>query len=351
MPPISPPKPSVIIAAVVLLAGGFTAASGLAGPRKPRKPPRSVPAGQTSTSGTTTTSATTASPPTTTAPTTTTAPPATTTAPTTTTTAPTGQILWRGDYETGNFTQWAWHQWSQLNDQGTTVAQVGNSSATIVPAPARQGQYAAKFVVLAQPLGTSVPLWGGWRSEVADDGSNTGAVDGQTSYYGWSTYIPSGQTFDSSYCGFNVITTGGHGPDSAPYAGNPVPLSIGIDACDSANVHLYAEYQDLSGTDHDQFGHSSTRTDIGRLVSDQWNDFVARITWSKGTNGRVQLWRNGVLVFDTVNAGGIMTENPGHPDGSQYWKQGFYRGSPNYTNTVYQDGMCRAATYADAAAC
>src|SRR5262245_50565999 len=45
-------------------------------------------------------------------------------------------VIWRGDYETGDFSQW-----------GPFHVQAVPGGATIVTSPVRQGSYAARFVV------------------------------------------------------------------------------------------------------------------------------------------------------------------------------------------------------------
>ena len=87
---------------------------------------------------------------------------------------------------------------------------------------------------------------------------------------------------------------------------------------------------------------------LGSLLYDHWYHYVLRVKWSRDPSvGLVELWQDGTEVVPPTNTQ-TMANVPGY---SVYWKQGFYRGSPNYTNTVYQDGMCRASTYEAAAAC
>jgi hypothetical protein len=220
-----------------------------------------------------------------------------------------GQILWRGDYSTGTFSQWVSHQWSRNNDQGTPTSQVGDSSAVLVTSPVRALTDATQFTIYG---GSALAGDNTARAEVSSDGSAAGSYNGQTWYYAWSTYIPA-ESWPNWSGNWNVITTLGHGTPN----GYPIPLSIGVDAT-GATPHLYAEDQNLAGNDVNV-------TNIGDLSTVGWIDFVARVDWTTSTNGRVQLWRNGVLVFDVA---GIQSLNSANADGSSYWKQGVYVGHP-----------------------
>ena len=90
-------------------------------------------------------------------------------------------------------------------------------------------------------------------------------------------------------------------------------------------------------------------TNIGGLATGGWIDFVARLDWTTSTNGRVQLWRNGVLVFDVT---GIQSLNSANADGSSYWKQGVYIGHPSSSTpwptnlSVFQACARRGSSYA-----
>ncbi|MET0394888.1 MAG: heparin lyase I family protein [Chitinophagaceae bacterium] len=51
--------------------------------------------------------------------------------------------------------------------------------------------------------------------------------------------------------------------------------------------------------------HYETNGLLGSPVSDEWTDFVFHIKWSSATDGYIQVWKNGVLVYDTS---GIRTQ-------------------------------------------
>src|SRR5262249_18452031 len=97
---------------------------------------------------------------------------------------PSGRVFWRGNYETGNFSQWWLRQWSGPGGDNTS-AEVGQSAATIVRSPVGQGRYAGKFQALPDTTGTVD------RAEIVATQRESGGYQGQEWYYGWRIYFPS----------------------------------------------------------------------------------------------------------------------------------------------------------------
>src|SRR5947209_8767281 len=81
-----------------------------------------------------------------------------------------GNILWRGDFETGDLSQWA--------GVHTGSAWLSDSSINVVASPVRQGNYAAQFTVNTNPYGSSIE-----RAELSAKQTSTGGYDGQDWYY------------------------------------------------------------------------------------------------------------------------------------------------------------------------
>ncbi|TML44557.1 MAG: hypothetical protein E6G19_08150 [Actinobacteria bacterium] len=299
-----------------------------------------------------TTPATTGSPTTTTATpsTTTTATPSTSTS-TTTSTAPApapppppsapapGSVLFRGDYDGGSFSQWAGHQWSRNNDQGYTCADLGDSGANVVQSPRAQGGYAADFTVYSSTQCTSSP-----RSEVYASVADTGGYEGQEWYYGWWTMFPVSDAgrFLTSTGDWNVFTQF-HAPGSCG-----AQDYFGVDATSIPKLYLEIE-QSSAGLCHGDLP-SLKRTLVSPLVFGQWYHFIAHFKWSTDRNvGSVQIFVNGLEVVPMTSIATLApVSNP-----SAYWKQGFYGMdmSNGLGNGVYQDGACRADSYAAADAC
>jgi hypothetical protein len=244
--------------------------------------------------------------------------------------------VWRGDYETDDFSQWLEVQASRTNP-AYRVDSVGDSAAKIVTVPVRQGTHAALFVTYPN-TGDSADD----RSEIDTTVANTGGRDGQDWYYAWSTRFTSRlnrKGFWSKGGDWNVFTQWHSGNDAC---GNNVQL--GVDAATTPGVaKLYTDLTTKNPLDCDQ-QYKNVHSILGRLRFDTWYDFVVHIKWSTDPRvGFYEVWMNGREVVPRT-VGQTMLDAKG-----VYWKQGFYRGAFDGTNAVYQDGAVRAPSL-DAAA-
>ena len=325
-----------------LIAGGFAAAQVASGSPPSWSNARKIrnvgtatgPTSSTATTGTasSTTSQTTTAP-TTTAPTPTPPPPPSPPPPSP---AP-GNVLFRGDYDTGNFSQWAGHQWSRNNDQGYTCANLGDSGANVVQSPRAQGGYAANFTVYSSTQCTSSP-----RSEVYASVADTGGYEGQEWYYGWWTMFPSSDSgrFKSDTSDWNAFTQ-----FHQPGTGSP-QVSFGVDPTSSGtSPALYFKAE---------VGPLLKQRIVNPVVWGHWYHFIFHVRWSTDPSiGFVQIFVDGNQVIpQTMLATLYANTSTGEPPGA-YWKQGFYGMdmSNGLGNGDYQDGACRADSYAAAATC
>jgi polysaccharide lyase-like protein len=334
-------------ASVLVFAAGF-AASGttaqVSGPTKKRHNNSSQGTGSTSTGATTSTSA-----------------PVSTTAPTTTSTAPTpppppppspvGTILFRGDYETGNFAQWDQVQSHTINGAVNPAYQdcgVGITDASIVnsPAPAQGGQ-AARFTVYTNTSGANGCATNP-RAEVASTQAETGGYEGQQWWYGWWVMFPASDAnrFLCTTSDWNLFTQ-----FHQPGTGSP-QVSFGVDPSQAMNSQttcaspaLY--FKEDAGPQlkkqvvgpHIQYGH--------------WYHFVFHAKWSAQPNGGfVQVFVDGNEVIPLTTTQTLYATTSTGVIGA-YWKQGFYGADMTNGQGIgdYLDGACRADSYAAAAAC
>jgi hypothetical protein len=93
---------------------------------------------------------------------------------------------------------------------------------------------------------------------------------------------------------------------------------------------------------------------IGNYETNKWTDFVYHVKWSTGSDGLIEIWKNGVKVFTKAgaNLGADVTTGA-------YMRTGIYKspwksGSTSYTTTrvMYVDDVrigTASATYADVA--
>jgi hypothetical protein len=286
------------------------------------------------TTNTTTTPATTTAPTTTGATTTTVATTATTTTTTTTTPPPpSGTVLFRGDYETGNFAQWAEPQ-SACTGGGYSVSNVGNSCDSILSAPVHQGSRAAQFQISPHTSAAATAE----RAEVYASVAQTGGYEGQEWYYAWSTLFPAAGNplgFWPSAANWNVFTDW-HNP-----GGCNSNIQLGINAT-GALPYLYFE-DDNYASGNCSSPSSMLYTNLGNLQYDRWYDFVVHVKWSRSASvGFVELWLNGVKVVPLTYRQ-TMADVAG---ASVYWKQGFYRSAFGGLNTAYHDNARRGDTLA-----
>jgi chitodextrinase len=241
-----------------------------------------------------------------------------------------------GDWETGEYSQWWLHQWSQNRDtsQNYTASNVGNSKLTVQTGTVKQGAYAGMFQVLPT-TGTSSSD----RAEAVASQQESGGYPGQEWYYGWWSYFPSvnggPQSWWSQGGDWNDITQFQATDDSGGY------LHLGVDATSgSARIYLDA---------------NKAHYDFGALQYDHWYHFVVHAKWSTDpTVGIFGVTIDGTAVFPDTHLGTLKnttTAASGMTAPGMYLSQGVYRGAYSSTNTVIHDGFCRAADYATAAAC
>jgi hypothetical protein len=293
---------------------------------------------QPATSTTPTTTATTTiatTTPASTTPTPTTTASTTTADTTTTTTTPAGSVAWRGDYETGNFSQWWLTQFAGGIGCGGTCGpnQIGSGSAAIVTSPVAQGHYAAKFVDSPH---TGTDPCNCDRTEVAATQQESGGYPGQEWYYGWYTSFPGpSQQFWPNGDGWN---------DFVQFfsTGNTAWIYLGI-AANNGTPKIYT---------NGPWGHTIL---ANPLQYDHAYHFIVHAIWS--TNSSVGLWELWLDGQKLMSLHAATLENATVPENSNYTvpgmvlSQGFYRGASNFTNTVIQDGFCRATSYDAAAGC
>jgi len=262
----------------------------------------------------------------------TTSAPTTTTPTTTTEPAPqqSGNILWRGDYESGGFGGWV-PQSSCSPDY--TSSQVGEGCASVVRSPVRQGSYAGRFEVRSSGASTDTE-----RADAYTDKASTGGYEGQEWYYAWSTMFPAAGNpngFSPVNTDFNVFT-GWHNADG-PCGGN---LAFGIDAKSTPEPRIYFM---LAARDPSSCGNVTNRQKYYLpLRYDHWYDFIVRVKWSSDPGrGFVEVWADGQAWVPRL-AGATMFNANG-----AYWKQGFYRASwDGGTNTAIHDGARRGDSLA-----
>jgi hypothetical protein len=210
---------------------------------------------------------------------------------TSTSTPTTSGIVWRGDFETGNYSQW-------------TKAQIVSADRMqAVTSPVRQGRYSMKVTVRQgdDPISSS-----GNRNELV---KLTREPSGSEYYYKWSTMFASDFPSVSTW---QLFAQWHHeGSSGSP----PVEFFV------------YGEEIRLNVR--------GTLVWKAPLVRGAWQDFVFHVKWSSSSStGFVELYHNGRLVLPRRY---IATQFSGYLN---YLKLGLYRNeSISRTGVLYHDGF------------
>jgi Polysaccharide lyase len=229
-------------------------------------------------------------------------------------------VTWRGDFETGNWSQW-----------GTYHVQTGpGASATIGTSAVRQGRYAAIFTVGRDGAQTGTK---GERAQLWVNQEETRGYEGEDVWYAWSTRIAPGSVLDSG--GWNDLTAWHHTGTVCP-----APVHVAITGS-TRMLRLDAWGGKLD--ERSCLNPFRKTWNFGRLKFGKWYDFVFHVKWSPDPNvGSVAMWINGKLVLPTVRAATLYSGQ------GVYLKQGYYRGHAQGTTVIYNDGTVVAHSYAGA---
>jgi len=206
-------------------------------------------------------------------------------------------VIWRGDYETGDLSQWD-------RIDGLT------SMLTVVQSPVHQGTYALRVELHQGQVSSS-----GTRNEL--ELGNIPFVEGDERWYAWSTFFPT--TFPSNNT-WQVFTQWHH----SGCCGSP-PLEFDIEGEEIQVNH-----------NGDQLVWKTP------LVRGVWHDFVIHVKWS--VNGWIELWYDGQKVLDQTSVPTIYAGE------YNYMKQGLYwNASITSVGVLYHDRTIIGTTMADVA--
>ena len=207
-------------------------------------------------------------------------------------------VLFRGDYETGDITQWDGYEGIR-------------SRFTIVQSPLRQGKYALRVELHQGDVAFS-----GTRNEVSNEGRPE--VEGDDRWYSWSTLFPADFPAPQTW---QVFTQWHH----SGCCGSP-PLEF-----------------DLEGENVQIAHHGDQVLWSTPLVRGVWHDFVVHVYFSS-TDGFIEFWYDGKKALGRTP---VQTLNPGE---YAYLKQGLYRdASISPVAVIFHDGMTEGTTMADVA--
>jgi hypothetical protein len=224
----------------------------------------------------------------------------------------------RGDFETGDTSQW------------DTLREAAPDRITVVTSPVRQGRYAARVEV--RP-GDRIST--GERAELLrnPDGDER---EGAAYYYGWSMLFPEGWTEPR---GWGIVLQF--------HSGFRVPPPLALNA---RGDELLVQGGGGQHDDRRTYG----ATVLPTLQKGVWHDFVMYVRWDRD-HGVIRIWhklasqRRFRLRVTLRGVSNIQTDD-GRPHRNAM-RIGLYRdrGGRN-TNVLFHDAMRRGTTFAEVAA-
>ncbi len=218
-----------------------------------------------------------------------------------------GSLLWAGDAEPGDLSQFQDAPWNN----------VGGTTPRVVQQLVRDGRSAIELGLKGATTAQD-GICCGSRNELLPRFRNL--VSGDDLYFGFSTYLAPG--FPTSG-GWQVITQFKHNFDGSP------PLSLNVE---NGQFSVQGGYGNPSGPQH-------FLKPVGPATTGQWSDWVLHVKFSPDPSvGFVEVWRDGALVLPRFAPGsGTMYPGPGGQAASLL-KIGPYRDSSIATpGTMYFD--------------
>jgi Polysaccharide lyase len=209
---------------------------------------------------------------------------------------------WTGNFETGNFSQYAPVPYCE-----------SAYSCKVVKKPVAQGHFAARFEVRQ---GDDYEHWSGERAQIA---LYRHEQEGTDSYWGWSLYLPRNYRDARSF--FQVFAEWHH----SGLTGSP-PVTFQI-VSGRLVIRIVRTADPARATSWDQY-------DLGPITPGRWTRFIYHARWSADPRQAV----NDVFV------NGMLRQHiTGHPNlFSGYWNYlvvGWYRAAADITQVVYIDDV------------
>jgi uncharacterized protein (TIGR03382 family) len=211
-------------------------------------------------------------------------------------------VAWKGDFETGNISQW------------TRSQAVANSRLQVVSDVVREGRYALKAIVRQgdDPIGAS-----GNRNELLYISQEK---TGSTWFYKWSTMFPKSYPSADGWQVFAQWHQEG--------------------CCGSPPLEFFVRGEEMNMRVGGATGPVLWQAPLNRGA---WHDFVLEVKWSSNKKvGYVQMWHNGKLAVPKTFAA---TQ---YGSEFNYLKLGLYRDDAISPEAfVYHDGFTMASKLVD----
>jgi hypothetical protein len=205
------------------------------------------------------------------------------------------EILWRGDFESGNTEQW----------RGAPKT----DAVKIVTEPVRAGKYALRID------GSNAARRGNRdRIEFQHQPAGGGTSEGSERYFGWSVYLPKEFTDDSHTVGYFETRNSWRQLMSFEARGEDLMYSTRVP---------YARHW----------------TGPSKLTPQRWHDFAVHVLWSRDpTKGFVEVWFDGQQVVPRTMTATLLDEN------AAFFQLGVMRATIETPETIIIDEAIEATT-------
>ena len=208
------------------------------------------------------------------------------------------EVLWRGDFETGNLEQW----------KGVPKS----DAVKIVTEPVREGKYAVRID------GSSAARRGTLdRIEFQHQPKPPGTAEGTERYFGWSVFVPKKLTNDMHSVGYFETRNSWRQLMSFEVRGEDITYSTRVP-------------------------YANRWTGKGKFTAGRWHDFAVHVLWSRDPEkGFVEVWFDGDKVVPRAKTATLLDENVA------FLQVGFMRAASEGPETIYLDHVIEATTLAE----
>lgn len=206
------------------------------------------------------------------------------------------EVIWRGDFETGNMDQW----------RGPATK---SDAVRIVTEPVRAGKYAVRID------GTNAARRGNSdRIEFQHQPDPPGTAEGTERYFGWSVFVPQKLTDGAHHLGYFEVR----------------------------NVWRQLMSFELRGEDllyTTRVPYMKHWEGKGKFTPGRWHDFAVHVLWSRDpAKGFVEVWYDGEQVVKRTMTATLMDDNPA------FFQLGLIRPTSETPETIFLDHVIEATT-------
>lgn len=207
-------------------------------------------------------------------------------------------VIWRGDFETGDTSQWK--------------SPPKSDAVKVVTEPVREGKYALRID------GTSAAKRGNNdRIEFQHQPKPPGTAEGTERYFGWSVYLPRKFT--------NTPHTVGYFETRNSW---------------SRLLAFEAQGEDIWFTT--RVPYKLHWTGKGKLTPGRWHDFALHVLWSRDpAKGFVEVWFDGEKVVPLTKTATLLDDNVA------FVQIGLFRQTSDVPETIVIDHIVEATTLAE----